>query len=68
MAIFSGEVKGEDEYDKAKRLGLTNKDRYGLGLEHHPMSKRIGKFLTTATLYAGSSAATAITERSCSLS
>lgn len=33
------------DYDKAKSLGLTDKDRWGEGLPHHPMSERLMKFL-----------------------
>ena len=33
------------DYDKAKALGLTGKDRWGEGIPHHPMSERLMKFL-----------------------
>lgn len=33
------------DYDKAKSLGLTDKDRWGEGLPHHPMSERLMAFL-----------------------
>lgn len=34
-----------DDYEKAKRLGLTDKNRWEENIEHHPMSKRIMNFL-----------------------
>lgn len=34
-----------EDYDKAKALRLTDKDRWGEGLPHHPMSERLMKFL-----------------------
>lgn len=34
-----------EDYITAKGLGLTNIDRYTLGLSHHPMSERFMKFL-----------------------
>lgn len=33
------------DYDKAKSLGLTDKDRWGEGLPHHLMSERLMAFL-----------------------
>ena len=33
------------DYEKAKKLGLTQKDRWGEGTEHHPMSYRLMKFI-----------------------
>jgi hypothetical protein len=33
------------DYDKAKELGLTNKDRWGEGIDHHHMSLRLMAFL-----------------------
>jgi hypothetical protein len=34
-----------NDYEKAKELGLTSKDRWGDGIPHHPMSLRLMKFL-----------------------
>ena len=34
------------DYEKAKELGLTNKDRWGEGIEHHPMSERVVRFIS----------------------
>ena len=34
-----------DDYNKAKELGLTNLKRWEEGMEHHPMSVRIVEFL-----------------------
>ena len=34
-----------EDYDKAKALGLTDKDRWGERVPHHPMSERLMKFL-----------------------
>lgn len=33
------------DYDKAKKLNLTNLDRWGEGMEHHPKSVRLMEFL-----------------------
>lgn len=33
------------DYDAAKTAGLTDKDRWGEGMDHHPMSERLMKFL-----------------------
>lgn len=33
------------DYNKAKELGLTGKDRWGDGLKHHPKSLRLMEFL-----------------------
>lgn len=33
------------DYTEAKSFGLTNKDRWGEGVNHHPMSIRLMKFL-----------------------
>lgn len=33
------------DYIKAKEFGLTNKDRWAEGIEHHPMSKRLMDFI-----------------------
>lgn len=34
------------DYELAKSLNLTNKDRWGEGIDHHPMSERILRFLS----------------------
>jgi len=34
-----------NDYEKAKQRGLTDKDRWGEGIEHHPMSVRLMAFL-----------------------
>ena len=34
------------DYQKAKELGLTNIDRWELGIDHHPLSERLGRFLS----------------------
>jgi hypothetical protein len=34
-----------NDYHKAKKLGLTSKDRWGEGIDHHPMSVRLMEFL-----------------------
>ena len=33
------------DYQKARDLGLTKKDRWGDGVPHHPMSERLMTFL-----------------------
>lgn len=33
------------DYSKAKKLNLTNIDRWSEGLDHHPMSKRLMNFI-----------------------
>jgi len=33
------------DYEKAKALGLTTLDRWGEGINHHPASERLMKFL-----------------------
>lgn len=33
------------DYEKAKKFGLTSLDRWEKGIEHHPMSERLMKFL-----------------------
>lgn len=33
------------DYEKAKELGLTDKNRWENGISHHPMSERIMTFL-----------------------
>lgn len=35
-----------NDYEKAKKLGLTDKDRWGDGIDHHPMSERLMEFLS----------------------
>lgn len=34
-----------NDYEKAKSLGLTDEDRWGESIDHHPMSIRIIRFL-----------------------
>jgi hypothetical protein len=34
-----------NDYEKAKELGLTSIDRWGDGIDHHPMSRRLMAFL-----------------------
>ena len=34
------------DYEKAKKLGLTQIDRWGNGVNHHPMSRRIMEFIS----------------------
>ena len=38
-------IQAEEDYSCAKELGLTDKDRWEEGIEHHPMSERIVRFL-----------------------
>ena len=33
------------DYEEAKKSGLTNLNRWEAGIEHHPMSKRLVRFL-----------------------
>ena len=33
------------DYEQARQLGLTNKDRWEAGIEHHPKSQRLMVFL-----------------------
>ena len=33
------------DYQKADELGLTELDRWGKGIDHHPMSERLVRFL-----------------------
>lgn len=33
------------DYEAAKTAGLTGKDRWGEGVDHHPMSERLMAFL-----------------------
>jgi len=35
----------KSDYEKAKELGLTSIDRWGEGVQHHPMSERLMKFI-----------------------
>jgi hypothetical protein len=39
------------DYDDAKAAGLTSKDRWSDGIDHHPMSIRLMKFLSDHDLY-----------------
>lgn len=34
-----------EDYEKAKKLEMTSLDRWGNGVEHHPMSERLMRFL-----------------------
>lgn len=34
------------DYEKAKELGLTQKNRWEEGIDHHPMSRRLMDFLS----------------------
>jgi len=34
------------DYEKAKKFGLTDLDRWEEGIEHHPMSERLMRFLS----------------------
>ena len=40
-----GTVSMASDYEKAKAKGLTAKNRWEEGLDHHPMSERLGRFL-----------------------
>lgn len=40
-----------DDYEKAKELGVTNLNRWVDGIPHHPMSERIIKFLAEHDFY-----------------
>jgi hypothetical protein len=33
------------DYERAKKIGLTDKNRWEEGIEHHPMSVRLMEFL-----------------------
>ena len=35
-----------EDYKKATELGLTHKDRWEEGIDHHPMSERLMRFLS----------------------
>jgi len=37
--------QAKEDYEKACELNLTNIDRRGEGIEHHPMSERIVRFI-----------------------
>ena len=39
------------DYNKAQELGLTTKKRWEEGLNHHPMSERLVRFLAPHDLY-----------------
>jgi len=43
--------QAEEDYSKAKELGLTDKNRWEEGIEHHPMSERIVRFLVKHDYY-----------------
>lgn len=44
MEEWSKKYAGED-YLQAKELGLTDKDRWEDGIDHHPMSERLMRFI-----------------------
>jgi len=37
--------QAEKDYNRAKELNLTNIDRWGNGIDHHPMSERLCRFI-----------------------
>ena len=39
------------DYEKAKQLALTDKDRWGEDIDHHPMSERLMRFLCEHDFY-----------------
>ena len=39
------------DYTEAEKLGLLRDDRWEEGIDHHPMSERIGKFLYAQDTY-----------------
>ena len=39
--------QSKKDYNTAQELGLTNIDRWTLGISHHPMSERLMRFLAT---------------------
>jgi hypothetical protein len=38
--------QAKEDYKKASELNLTNIDRWGKGIDHHPMTERIVMFLS----------------------
>ena len=38
-------IKMNEDYKKATELGLTHRDRWDEGIDHHPMSERLMRFL-----------------------
>lgn len=40
-----------NDYENAKRLGLTSKDRWKSGIVHHPMSVRLMEFILDHDFY-----------------
>ena len=44
-------IQAAEDYDRAKVLGLTQKHRWEEGIEHHPMSERIVRFLSEHDFY-----------------
>ena len=38
-------MRENKDYEDAKELGLTGLDRWGTGMDHHPMSERLMAFL-----------------------
>jgi hypothetical protein len=45
------QISAIEDYNKAVELGLTNIDRWGTGIDHHPMSERAVRFLAEHDLY-----------------
>ena len=43
--------KGLEDYKRAKGLKLTDMDRWGKGIDHHPMSLRLVSFLSEHDFY-----------------
>lgn len=43
---FTDGATGQTLYQEAQALGLTKKDRWGEGIEHHPKSLQLMKFMT----------------------
>lgn len=43
--------QAKEDYEKAQELGLTEKDRWEDGIEHHPMSERLMRFLAKHDLH-----------------
>jgi len=37
--------QADDDYTEAKKKGLTDKNRWEDGIEHHPMSQRVARFI-----------------------
>lgn len=48
---FDSHSQADVDYKKAKDLGLTNLKRWEDGIDHHPMSERIVRFLAKHDLH-----------------